>query len=87
MLTFGLGVKGSKKNSSLPEVRNTGDFRQLVIAAGVFGLGDFSHTMLILYATQKLTPRLVRRVRLLLLLDCMSFTTSFMRFLLMLAGG
>jgi len=34
------------------------DFRWLLAAAGVFGLGDFSHTLLILYATQKLTPSL-----------------------------
>ena len=32
------------------------NFRTLVIAYAVFGLGDFSHTMLILYATEKLTP-------------------------------
>ena len=32
------------------------------MAAGVFGLGDFSHTMLILYATQKLTPSLGARL-------------------------
>ena len=34
------------------------EFRLFLAAAGVFGLGDFSHTLLILYATQKLTPRL-----------------------------
>jgi len=43
--TFVAGLRG------LP-----GNFRWLLTAAGVFGLGDFSHTMLILYATQKLTP-------------------------------
>ncbi len=43
--TFVAGLKG------LP-----GSFRWLLTAAGVFGLGDFSHTLLILYATQKLTP-------------------------------
>jgi MFS family permease len=32
------------------------NFRWLLLASGIFGLGDFSHTMLILYATQKLTP-------------------------------
>ncbi len=32
------------------------NFRWLLGAAGIFGLGDFSHTLLILYATQKLTP-------------------------------
>lgn len=39
-----------------------GNFRRLLVAAGVFGLGDFSHTMLILYATQKLTPSLGARL-------------------------
>ena len=33
-----------------------GNFRGLLLAAAIFGLGDFSHTMLILYATEKLTP-------------------------------
>ncbi|MDQ6631124.1 MAG: MFS transporter, partial [Verrucomicrobiota bacterium] len=31
-------------------------FRHLLLAIGLFGLGDFAHTMLILLATQKLTP-------------------------------
>lgn len=31
-------------------------FRRLLLAVGVFGLGDFSHTLLILFATQALTP-------------------------------
>lgn len=44
---FVAGLKG------LPE-----NFRGLLLAAAIFGLGDFSHTMLILYATQKLTPSL-----------------------------
>jgi MFS family permease len=33
-----------------------GPFRRFLIAVGIFGLGDFSHTMLILYAGQMLTP-------------------------------
>jgi MFS family permease len=33
-------------------------FRKYLIAVGIFGLGDFSHTMLILFAAQKLTPTL-----------------------------
>jgi MFS family permease len=33
-----------------------GSFRQFVVAVGIFGLGDFSHTLLILYATQVLAP-------------------------------
>jgi MFS family permease len=32
-------------------------FKRFLLAVGVFGLGDFSHTLLILYATQALTPR------------------------------
>ena len=31
-------------------------FRWFLVAVGVFGLGDFAHTLLILYATQALTP-------------------------------
>lgn len=31
-------------------------FRKFLVAVGVFGLGDFSHTLLILYATKALTP-------------------------------
>lgn len=34
------------------------NFRWFLVAVGIFGLGDFSHTMLILYATRALTPRL-----------------------------
>jgi MFS family permease len=31
-------------------------FRRLLVGVGVFGTGDFSHTMLILYAARTLTP-------------------------------
>jgi len=31
-------------------------YRRFLVAVGVFGAGDFSHTLLILLATQKLTP-------------------------------
>jgi len=31
-------------------------FRRFLVAVGIFGLGDFSHTLLILFATQTLTP-------------------------------
>lgn len=31
-------------------------FRKFLLAVGIFGLGDFSHTLLILFATQVLTP-------------------------------
>lgn len=34
------------------------DFRKLLVAVGLFGAGDFAHTLLILLATQKLTPEL-----------------------------
>jgi len=34
------------------------NFRWFLVAVGIFGLGDFSHTMLILYATRALTPRI-----------------------------
>lgn len=33
-------------------------FRKFLIAVGLFGAGDFAHTMLILLAAQKLTPSL-----------------------------
>jgi MFS family permease len=33
-----------------------GSFRRFLIGVGVFGAGDFSHTMLILYASQMLAP-------------------------------
>ncbi|HTA29375.1 MAG TPA: MFS transporter [Candidatus Cybelea sp.] len=32
------------------------DYRKFLLAAGMFGAGDFAHTLLILLATQKLTP-------------------------------
>lgn len=32
------------------------DYRRFLVAVGLFGSGDFAHTMLILLATQKLTP-------------------------------
>jgi MFS family permease len=31
-------------------------FREFLLAVGIFGFGDFSHTLLILYATRLLTP-------------------------------
>jgi MFS family permease len=33
-------------------------YRKFLIAVGLFGAGDFAHTMLILLATQKLTPQI-----------------------------
>jgi MFS family permease len=35
-----------------------GPYRKFLLAVGLFGSGDFAHTMLILLATQKLTPLL-----------------------------
>jgi MFS family permease len=31
-------------------------FRRFLLAVGIFGLGDFAHTLLVLYATRALTP-------------------------------
>jgi hypothetical protein len=33
-------------------------FRRYLSAVGIFGIGDFAHTLLILAATQLLTPRM-----------------------------
>lgn len=33
-------------------------YRRFLVAVGLFGAGDFAHTLLILLATQKLTPQL-----------------------------
>ena len=33
-------------------------FRKFLVAVGLFGAGDFAHTLLILLATQRLTPTL-----------------------------
>lgn len=63
VLVFGLFVRESRveKSSSASFVaglRNLPvDFRWFLVAVGVFGLGDFSHTMLILYATRTLAPQ------------------------------
>lgn len=46
-VSFGEGVRG------LPA-----QFRRFLVAVGLFGSGDFAHSMLILLATQKLTPSL-----------------------------
>lgn len=35
-----------------------GPYRKFLVAVGLFGAGDFAHTLLILLATQKLTPAL-----------------------------
>jgi MFS family permease len=46
-ITFGDGLR------HLPT-----EFRRFLVAVGLFGAGDFAHSMLILLATQKLTPSL-----------------------------
>jgi MFS family permease len=59
---FGLLVRERRtdipaKKTFLAGLRDLpGSFRLFLASAGVFGLGDFSHTLLILYATQTLTP-------------------------------
>jgi MFS family permease len=46
-----------KKQSFLTGVRALpGNFRQFLFGVGVFGSGDFSHTLLILYASRMLSP-------------------------------
>ena len=64
VLSFGFLVKDGDRapNSRLrfwATVRDlpTG-FRRYLIAVGIFGVGDFAHTLLILAATQILTPRM-----------------------------
>src|SRR3984957_12829512 len=45
------------KRSFLKGVRDLpGPFRRLLLGVGVFGAGDFSHSLLILYAARMLTP-------------------------------
>jgi MFS family permease len=61
-LCFGLLVR-EKRGPIPPRTTFLGSLRELpvrfrlfLVAVGIFGLGDFSHTLLILYATQRLTP-------------------------------
>ena len=58
-------VVKEKERTPVPHVSFTaslralpGPFRRFLAAVGLFGLGDFAHTLLILLATQKLTPAL-----------------------------
>lgn len=46
-VSFGESLRALPKN-----------YRRLLVAVGLFGMGDFAHTMLILLATVKLTPTL-----------------------------
>lgn len=63
-LIFGVFVqeKSSEQRSKASFVAGLQDlplnFRWFLLAVGIFGLGDFSHTMLILYATRALAPRI-----------------------------
>lgn len=63
ILTFGLLVRerrfsGNQRLPFLGSLRSLPTpFRRFLLAVGIFGLGDFSHTLLILYATQMLTPQ------------------------------
>ena len=50
-------IEARKKLSFLGGLRSLpGNFRAFLLGVGVFGSGDFSHTLLILYATRMLTP-------------------------------
>ena len=52
-------VQASSSTSFVAGLRNLPvKFRWFLVAVGVFGLGDFSHTMLILYATRALATRI-----------------------------
>jgi MFS family permease len=64
VLTFALLVKDDRSQPN-PHLRFWAtirglpkDFRRYLGAVGVFGLGDFAHTLLILAATQLLAPRI-----------------------------
>jgi MFS family permease len=50
-------IERSEKKSFLIGLRTLpGSFRRLLVGVGVFGAGDFSHTLLILYASRMLAP-------------------------------
>ncbi len=50
-------IDARKRQSFLAGLRALpGRFRRFLLGVGVFGCGDFSHTLLILYATRMLTP-------------------------------
>jgi MFS family permease len=50
-------IEARKKQSFLAGLRSLpSTFRQFLVGVGVFGAGDFSHTLLILFATRMLTP-------------------------------
>jgi MFS family permease len=50
-------IERTRKKSFLVGLRSLPSaFRRFVLAVGIFGSGDFSHTLLILYATRMLSP-------------------------------
>src|SRR5208282_1891466 len=50
-------IEVTKKQTFLTGLRALpGTFRHFLFGVGVFGAGDFSHTLLILYATRLLAP-------------------------------
>lgn len=50
-------IERTKKQSFAVGLRSLPSaFRRLLVAVGIFGTGDFSHTLLILYATRMLSP-------------------------------
>ena len=50
-------IEARKQQSFLTGLRALpGTFRRFLLGVGVFGFGDFSHTLLILYATRMLAP-------------------------------
>jgi MFS family permease len=50
-------IEARKKQSFVTGLRALpGTFRRFLVGVGVFGSGDFSHTLLILYATRMLAP-------------------------------
>lgn len=51
-------ITSSSKKSFLHGLRTLpSDFRLFLVGVGIFGAGDFSHTLLILYATRMLAPQ------------------------------
>ncbi len=51
-------IERSEKKSLLIGIRTLPhEFRKLLLGVGVFGAGDFSHSLLILYASRMLVPR------------------------------
>ncbi|MGA2482087.1 MAG: MFS transporter [Candidatus Acidiferrales bacterium] len=64
VLCFWLFVRERRTTAAVPRTfwRNLstlpGPFRRFLVGVGVFGAGDFSHTLLIMYATRQLAPQI-----------------------------